>query len=164
MCGWSSLYLGDSAGIHPYRRNAINYVTIVGVFGNHLLYSNNSFSKHTKRFLIILGAKWSWCFCCCAAAFLCSYFLLDSGRKPQVVQNIISKEILRILRNSKGKREPESPQGNGAKCFPGAAAPESKRLPVGPLQKKLPGTSSHFFELCGSDFGNFIFLRISKDP
>ena len=81
-----------------------------------------------------------------------------------LVKNIISKEILRILRNSEGKREPDSPQGNGAKCFPGAAAPESKRLPVGPLQKKLPGASSHFFELCGSDFGNSIFLRISKDP
>ena len=94
--------------------------------------------------------------------FLQLFTSVDANLKQ--CKNIISKEILRILRNFKGKREPESPQGNGAKCFPGAAAPESKRLPVGPLQKKLPGASSHFFELCGGDFGNFIFLRNSKDP
>ena len=99
------------------------------------VFFNNFRCKMKLRFLLLR---------CCIPLLI---FLLDSGRKPQVVQTIISKEILRILRNSKGKREPESPQGNGAKCFPGAAAPESKRLPVGPLQKKLPGASSHFFEL-----------------
>ena len=65
---------------------------------------------------------------------------------------MISKEILGIPRNSKEKLCTGCPRGNGAKCFPGAAALESKRLYVGPLQKKLPGASSHFFELWEAGF------------
>ena len=58
--------------------------------------------------------------------------------------------------------EPESTHRKVKECFSGTAALESNRLGIGPLQKKLSGASSHFFEFCGGDFGNLIFQGIPR--
>ena len=40
-----------------FSNNSLHMWSLLVFFVNYLLYSNNSFSKHTERFLIILGAK-----------------------------------------------------------------------------------------------------------